>query len=330
MKLCTWVQIAAFSIIFWLLPVDAVGVKPSKIWSDWRKISEAYPSLHSKLERHGRQHDLPGPATTPKEWTDTTTDEETTVKSSQLVFLENTKNTSLETDGSEMGNSTNESWKINQLYAASFLIENYLKLIPDEAMVEAMVENMICLQIKSERMPRGLLDYLDFYSVIGTFWDRYGSRHGDLDWIRMYDTYSDVRKFNKMLNKKKKEANILFPNGKFPTTSGMKSIIRNLNRHPEKTRQIESIVQILKEFSNSARKRRSVQTAMPHLRSALKMAKTAMENQNTACDDMEEDTEHRDKTLETELLWSIGKAIACVLCGVLTPGLCDIACKISL
>jgi hypothetical protein len=49
--------------------------------------------------------------------------------------------------------------------------------------------------------------------------------------------------------------------------------------------------------------------AMPHIRSALVIAKQAMEESKTGCKDMKE-TEHKDKTLQdTELIWSIGKAI---------------------
>ena len=48
---------------------------------------------------------------------------------------------------------------------------------------------------------------------------------------------------------------------------------------------------------------------MPHIRSALVIAKQAMEERKTGCKDMKE-TEHKDKTLQdTELIWSIGKAI---------------------
>ena len=52
------------------------------------------------------------------------------------------------------------------------------------------------------------------------------------------------------------------------------------------------------------------QPAMPHIRSALLIATTAMEESESACKVVEDDTEHKDKTFEdTELLLSIGKAI---------------------
>ena len=49
---------------------------------------------------------------------------------------------------------------------------------------------------------------------------------------------------------------------------------------------------------------------MPHIRSALQTAKTAMEDSETGCKEMPKDTEQKEKTLnDSKLLWGIGKAI---------------------
>jgi len=323
MKIHSWVIFAAFSIIFWLIPVDAKKdvknkfEKPSKFWSDWKIISELNPGLHTKLERRGRQYDMGEFAANTTEGPPESNNEVET----------NITGFNISENGLGQNQPMGGSLKMNQLYAAAFLVENYLKLIPDEA----MLESIICKQIQSKQAPRGILDMLDFYSIIGTFWDKHGSKFGDLDWVRMYDTYSDDVEFEKMFKKKENYVKIIWSGKELPSRKQMKSIITHLNKHPEKTKEISAAVQILREFTSSARISKMTQPAMPRIRSALLIAKTAMEESESACKVVEDDTEHKDKTFEdTELLLSIGKAIACVLCGVLTPGLCDVACKISL
>lgn len=314
MKVHSWITFAAVSIIFWLLPADALREvdgkeNPSKFWSDWKKISEINPGLHAKLKRRGRQYDF--------------ADLDNLGDIVAKTVDEESNGTALKTDAEQ---PVNESLKTNQLYAAAFLVENYLKLLPDES----MLENMICKQVQSRQATRGIWDMLDFYSILGDFWEKHGSQYEDLDWFTMYDTYSDNVAFEKMFKKKEKEVRVIWSGEGLPTRDQMKSIVQNLNKHPEKTEQIDAAVQILLEFSKSVGRTKMSQLAMPHTRSALVIAKQAMEEGKTGCKDMKE-TEHKDKTLQdTELIWSIGKAIACVLCGVLTPGLCDVACKITL
>ena len=134
----------------------------------------------------------------------------------------------------------NESLKTNQLYAAAFLVENYLKLLPDES----MLENMICKQVQSRQATRGIWDMLDFYSILGDFWEKHGSQYEDLDWFTMYDTYSDDVAFKKMFKKKEKEVKVIWSGKGLPTRDQMKSIVQKLNKHPEKTEQIDAAVQV--------------------------------------------------------------------------------------
>merc|ERR1712173_262967 len=59
MRINSWVSLAGVSIIFWLLPVDALNddEEGEKFWSDWKKISEISPRLQAKLQRRGRQYE---------------------------------------------------------------------------------------------------------------------------------------------------------------------------------------------------------------------------------------------------------------------------------
>ena len=134
-----------------------------------------------------------------------------------------------------------DSIKSNQLYAAAFLLENYLKLIPDQS----ILENIICRQVQRRQAPRGIWDMLDFYSVLGDFWDKYGAHYGELNWVKMYDVYSDNAKFKNMFKKKQKQVNIIWKGQGLPTKKQMKDIINHLTNHPEKKTQIAAVVEVL-------------------------------------------------------------------------------------
>jgi len=308
MRINSWVSLAGVSIIFWLLPVDALNddEEGEKFWSDWKKISEISPRLQAKLQRRGRQYE--------------------NLLRTEIKDNENTTGTEVQEQ---------DSIKSNQLYAAAFLLENYLKLIPDQS----MLENIICRQVQGRHAPRGIWDMLDFYSVLGDFWDKYGARYGELNWVKMYDVYSDDVKFKNMFKKKQEQVKIIWKGQGMPTKKQMKDIINHLKNHPEKRTQIAAVIEILREFATSAGRNRVSSSSLPHIRSALVIATAAMEDNNPACKLVEEasevgeedNDEHKDKTFgDTELLLDIGKAIVCVLCGVVTPGLCDVACKIAL
>jgi len=321
MRINSWVSLAGVSIIFWLLPVDALNddEEGEKFWSDWKKISEISPRLQAKLQRRGRQYEnLLN--------TEIEDDENITAKEEGTSTIEYT--------GIEV-QEPQDSIKSNQLYAAAFLLENYLKLIPDQS----ILENIICRQVQRRQAPRGIWDMLDFYSVLGDFWDKYGAHYGELNWVKMYDVYSDNAKFKNMFKKKQKQVNIIWKGQGLPTKNQMKDIINHLTNHPEKKTQIAAVVEILREFTSSTGRNRVSSSSLPHIRSALVIATAAMEDNNPACKVVEDvsevgeevDDEHKDKTFgDTELLLDIGKAIVCVLCGVVTPGLCDVACKIAL
>ena len=191
------------------------------------------------------------------------------------------------------------------------MLENYLKLIPDQA----LLESIICNQVQTRQANRGIFDMLDFHSIIGDFWNNYGEKYGELDWVRMYDVYSDNSEFEKLFKKKMPQVNIIWQGQGLPTQQQMKEIITSLNNHPEKKQQITAAVDILKEFTRSAGRNGISPSSLPNIRSALVVAKSVLEDDTkSSCTKVGEFAGHKDKTFgDTDLLINIGRAIGEIL-----------------
>ena len=99
-------------------------------------------------------------------------------------------------------------------------------------------------ELRRGRALRGIGSMLGFYTEVKTFWGRHG--RGNLDWERLAHTYTNDNEFRKMFEKKRTQAKILWQGKGMPNRTQMKSIIKHLNKHPEKTRKISAAVEVMK------------------------------------------------------------------------------------
>ncbi|XP_023342671.1 uncharacterized protein LOC111712311 isoform X3 [Eurytemora carolleeae] len=135
--------------------------------------------------------------------------------------------------------STERDTRLLQVYSLAYILDRSLDM--------SSTPNFVCKHSRSLlSQNRGFLQMLKFYTALTEFWHKYSEEGEKLDWVQMYDIYTNQEKLD-ILVAQIPEVSDLFPSGDLPDLDELTIIFEHQVHSPEQD-QIETYLQIIRRL----------------------------------------------------------------------------------